>query len=207
MCRLCLVIIFGFLLCEAFAQKQFCGELDYQVEYLDLPSDMEGMSSILPNKCHIITDGKNWRLDQNTSINGAFIEIYHHRKDSLYQFLTVAEERVRIEKKVEFGVEDLRCLSSTGESTISGISVQKRSISGSEIYAQEMWVSKEFQGIPALFIPGLDALPIQFEVKRQGVHMRYTLVRLTQQPLDDTYFTLPTNYKPISEKVYQSWLR
>lgn len=207
MCRLCLFLIFLFLLFEATAQKIFCGELEYDVEYVDLPSDMAGLSGVLPDKCRVITDGENWRLERNTDINGVFIEIYRLDRDSIYQFLTIADERVRIEKKTNASALGETWLISSDESIVAGLTVQKRSLRNPPDISQDIWVSKEYKAIPNLFFQDLDHLPLQFEMQRQGINMRYTLVQLKLRPLDETYFSLPDNYKSVSENIYQSWLR
>ncbi|MCO4805017.1 MAG: hypothetical protein KC456_00360 [Flavobacteriales bacterium] len=198
------LLLLGSVTC-AFAQKTFSGRLVYDITYDQVPEDMKGVENGLPEKCVVVTDGTSWWMEQHTEMNGAYSIVYQSQKDSIYEMLKVGPDRVRVSSKME--LERRVWLPTENTQIWNGLSMLQYQSQDPVENPLTVWVSKEYAPILGLFYADLEGLPVRFTKERAGVRMTYALRRLKLEPIDETYFVLPSSYNEVSADLYQQWLR
>ena len=187
------------------AQETFSGRLVYSLEYLDVQDDMKGVEEKLPPVLEVITDGSNWRIKQKTLINGEYSQVYISDIDSIFETFSIGPERVRVSYR-EVETVNVKTTKPGGPRIIDLNTeiCEITSISGND---QSILQLESFSPIPSLFYDGLSGIPALIEMDNAGVKMRLKLVSLKSEPIDETYFALPEDYKPVDTALYMSWLR
>ena len=187
------------------AQEQFSGRLTYSIEYLEVQDDMKGVEAMLPSSIHIVTDGKSWRSEQSTKINGDYSQLYDQEKDSIFETITIGPERVKVSYR-SVGKIDLEPQKKLGPKVLER-NTEIRQIASSTKNGQSVIQLTDFKSIPKLFFEGLTGLPALIEMDNAGIKMRLKLESIVSEPIDETYFILPDDYILVDTELYQSWLR
>ncbi|MDC1221762.1 hypothetical protein N8Z47_03745 [Salibacteraceae bacterium] len=187
------------------AQEVFSGRLTFSIEYLKVPDDMKGVEAKLPTEVKIITDGRSWRSEQITEINGKYSRVYIDSKDSIFETITIGPERVRVSYRKISSV-DVKSTNGLGP-IVLGQETEICEISDDDGIKQSIIQLTSYSEIPNLFFNGLSGIPTVIEIDNAGIKMRLKLTSMSNEPLDETYFTLPDDYKVIDTALYQSWLR
>ena len=187
------------------AQEQFSGRLTYSIEYLEVQDDMKGVEAMLPSSIHIVTDGKSWRSEQSTKINGDYSQLYDQEKDSIFETITIGPERVKVSYR-SVGKIDLEPQKKLGPKVLER-NTEIRQIASSTKNGQSIIQLTDFESIPKLFFEGLTGLPALIEMDNAGIKMRLKLESIVSEPIDETYFILPDDYILVDTELYQSWLR
>jgi hypothetical protein len=187
------------------AQEVFSGRLSFSIEYLKVPDDMKGVEAKLPTEVKIITDGKSWRSEQITEINGKYSRVYIDSKDSIFETITIGPERVRVSYRKISSV-DVKSINGLGP-IVLGQETEICEISDDDGIKQSINQLMSYSEIPNLFFNGLSGIPTVIEIDNAGIKMRLKLTSMSNEPLDETYFALPDDYKVIDTALYQSWLR
>jgi hypothetical protein len=100
-----------------------------------------------------------------------------------------------------------RVVEKEDEKVIAGKTCRHYFLQGRDDLHYDVWVdTKHLNPLTDVF-PGLKHLPLVYEADRDGIHMRFTAMSMTEQPLDETYFLAPTNAVRISEDVLQKVMR
>ena len=198
-----------FLLCSVVlsAQKPFEGRIRYKIQYVYLPDDMKGLESVLPQTCELITNGKDWRLTQSTEIDGDLVMIYLHKSDTVFSQLKVGAEKLRLAKTHPESDQNVRIVETEKTKEIAGVEVKQCFVKSFEGAAQEIWIEPHFLNLKKAFEPNSKLLPLEFETEVGGVKLKYTAALVSQEPIDETYFVLSSEFKPVSAAVYDRWLR
>lgn len=187
------------------AQEQFSGRLTYSIEYLEVQDDMKGVEAMLPSSIHIVTDGKSWRSEQSTKINGDYSQLYDQEKDSIFETITIGPERVKVSYR-SVGKIDLEPQKKLGPKVLER-NTEIRQIASSTKNGQSVIQLTDFKSIPKLFFEGLTGVPTLIEMDNAGIKMRLKLESIVSEPIDETYFILPDDYILVDTELYQSWLR
>lgn len=187
------------------AQEQFSGRLTYSIEYLEVQDDMKGVEAMLPSSIHIVTDGKSWRSEQSTKINGDYSQLYDQEKDSIFETITIGPERVKVSYR-SVGKIDLEPQKKLGPKVLER-NTEIRQIASSTKNGQSIIQLTDFKSIPKLFFEGLTGVPTLIEMDNAGIKMRLKLESIVSEPIDETYFILPDDYILVDTELYQSWLR
>lgn len=207
MCRFLSLAFFLFSAVVLVAQKPFEGRIRYQIQYIYLPDDMKGLESVLPQTCELITNGKDWRLTQSTEIDGEWLMIYIAHSDTVYSQMKLGPEKLRLAKNRPESSQKVRIMETDQIKTIAGIEAKKYLVKAFEGNAKEVWVNPHFLNLKKAFQSNLKQLPLEFETEVGEVRLRYTAVLISPEPIDGTYFVLSSEFKPVSEAVYNRWLR
>ena len=199
------LFFFIFSSLTAGSQEIFSGRLSYSIQYMEVPDDMKGVEDKLPSEVKIITNGKSWRSEQNTEINGDYTQLYIAEKDSIYETITIGPERVQVSYRRVQQVE-VKSMNSPGPKVLD-LETVICEISGDEGTEQSIVQLKSYPAIPRLFFDGLSGIPTLIETENSGLKMRLQLILIDKEPIDETYFVLPNDYLAIDTALYQSWLR
>ncbi len=187
------------------AQEVFSGRLSFSIEYPTVPDDMKGVEEKLPTEMKIITDGRSWLSEQITEVNGKYSRVFIDSKDSIFETITIGPERVRVSYRKISSV-DVKSINSLGP-IVLGQETEICEISDDDGVKQSIIQLTSYSEIPNLFFNGLSGIPTLIEIDNAGIKMRLKLTSMSNEPLDETYFALPDDYKVIDTVLYQSWLR
>lgn len=189
------------------AQSVFSGRMIYAITYLNLPDDWEGSELFLPNKCTVLTDGKNWRMTQFGGVDHQFEWIYRAEEDSLFAAVDLGVDRVIMPWSMGASIIDIPYRNTSERSKIAGQPCVKYEGKTADNHSIELWLLDEYSKISGLFSAKLGQLPAVFYVEHMGAMVRYELKVLKAEWLDQTYFVVPEHYRTVSAEEYKRWLR
>lgn len=205
--RLFLIIFLIYLGCVgAIAQKPFEGRIVFKVEYLSLPEGMEGVEQMLPQKSTWMVRGEKTRVVQHVPLAGAQVIVYLPQIDSFYQQIELFDQKMMFSKPISFFDNRFRVIPKSESKDILGLQVKQVILQNAEGDVLEAWVSNKYLNTKGTELPELKGLPLQFELVRNNIKYRLTAISIIEEPVDDTYFLIPTDVVRIKTSDLQSIL-
>ena len=185
------------------AQRPFEGRIHYQVEYLSFPDGMEGAELALPQQMTLLAKGSSYRMQQSSALGGPLVWIHPAKIDTVYQVFDFMERQVFLAAPVGSGAHKHRVVAKEDEREIAGWKCEEYYLQSAEGNHQTVWVNEKYRNPLKVDFPGLVYLPLQFDLWRNGIHMRFSAKRVVEEQLDGTYFTLPERAVRIREADLQ----
>lgn len=205
--RLSIVIVFIFLAYFGLnAQKTFEGRIVFKVEYLSLPEGMEGVEHMLPQKSTWMVRGQQTRVVQHVPLAGWQVIVYSPQLDSFYQQIELFDQKMMFAKPISFLENRFRIIPKSESKEILGLNVKQVFLQNAQGDVLEAWVSNKYSNTKGTELPELEGLPLQFELIRNNIKYRLTAVSMNEEPVDDTYFLVPTDVVRINTSDLQSIL-
>lgn len=198
---LCIGVLLGSI--SLWAQKPFEGRIHYSVEYLSFPEGMEGAELSLPQQMTLVIKGVNYRMQQASALGGELVWIRPAAVDSLYQLFDFMDQKVFLAMEMKPSAARYRIVPKEGSAMIAGASCTRLLMQSASGEHREAWVWEKFMNPLTHDFPSLKFLPLQYELVKNGIHMRLTAKRIVEEPVDETYFVLPTNAVRIDEGILQ----
>ncbi|NQV53886.1 MAG: hypothetical protein HQ500_11925 [Flavobacteriales bacterium] len=198
-------VLLGFLLCafSLVAQKPFEGRIHYSVNYLSFPDGMEGAELALPQQMTLVLNGANYRMQQASALAGDLVWIRPDGGDTLYQLFDFMDRKVFLAIPTGKGAAKYRIVPKEGELTLAGVECSRRFAQDASGEHKEIWVWERYKNPLTNDFPSLKSLPLQFDMERNGIRMRFSAERIVEEPIDQTYFTIPSNAVRIDEGILQ----
>ena len=175
------------------AQKPFEGRIFYSVSYLSFPDGSEGVELALPQQMTLLVNDLSYRMQQSSALAGDLVWIYPNGSDTIYRQFEFMEKKVCFVETPKRDPNKFRVVTKPGEKEIAGAACERVFLQSAKGGHFEAWVNPKWKN-PLLFqFPSLNALPLQFEMIRNGIRMRLTAQKIVEEPMDETYFLPPSN--------------
>lgn len=185
------------------AQRPFEGRVHYQVTYLSFPDGVEGVELALPQSMTLVVRGHQYRMEQTSALAGELVIIHQPEVDSLYQLFEFMDRTVYTAVEAKRGAAKYRVKREDAQQSIAGVPCRKLYLQSSSGRHQYAWADTKHQNPLTLDFPSLAYFPLVFEQERNGIWMRFEAVKVVEEPLDDTYFTIPDHAVRIDERILQ----
>lgn len=191
------VIVFVFHL-SAFSQ--FEGLISYQVTYQAIDIQKQGMISMLPTKSLLYLKDDRSLFEQEVAGGGKQAFIIDAKKGSgilVMQFLghgykvEMSQEEIGSLKQVT----SMEIIPSATQKNIAGYEcIGALAVSGMDTtvvyYSTELESKTSFP-----LFANMDGIPLQYELSRGGIKMRYTATEVKEMALDESIFTTAPDMK------------
>lgn len=195
-------ILFFIAFVPSFCHAQFEGSVSYDVTYHAMDENKKEMLSMLPKESSLYVKGKRSLFEQEVAGGGRQSFLIDSDKGSgilIMQFIGQAykvemtEDEIKTLKKPK----ELDFLTSEETKTISGYVCNKiQAISGSDtldvFYSIDLKTESAFPPFE-----DIEGLPLQYELIRGGVKMKYTAVEVKRSVLDESIFDSNPDLKSI----------
>lgn len=185
--------MFGLLSYWTQAQKPFIGRITYDVEYVSFPDGMEGAEQSLPQQMTMIVKGQNVRITQQSALAGELLQIHQEGVDTIFQIFHFMDRHVLMAAPIENRSIKFRAIEKENAKNIANIETHEvylQSGTGGHLVA---WVDKKYQNPLQSELRGLDFLPLEYSVIKNGITLKMTAREVKVEPIDETYFLLPEN--------------
>ena len=192
-----LLALFSVSLCLK-AQKAFEGRIVFDVEYVSFPEGMEGVEQSLPQQMTMIVKGQNLRISQQSILAGELLQIHRAGVDTIFQIFHFMDSHVLMAEPIDNKSVKYRVVEKDKEKIIAGIETHKMYLQSGTGQHFAAWVDKKYQNPMKYELRGLNYLPLEYSLVKNGIILKLTAREVKHEPIDLTYFILPDNIVRIS---------
>lgn len=206
---LCSLLVLIIITQGAYAQN-FEGKITYDIKYIEVPAEMQGMESMLPKNIIMLIKGKKIAMKQDMMggtqtvlFNGETEEsaiIMDMMGQKMAIMITAEEER---EAREELGAPQITYLDGTKE--IAGYKCLKAKMKTGE-QVIELWYTKDIKGAVHKDFTELDGFPLEYLTFSQGMKLSMTASIVDKQTQSDSMFEIPEGYQKISMDEFSSMM-
>ena len=194
------------------AQKAFEGTSIYEIEYEDLPEEMEGYEAMLPKETMMKIKGAKTKTEQNTGM-GSTISIYDGDNETSTTLMNMMGNKVAIkmnkeEMKAQKPEKEPEIIYTEESKEIAGYPCKKAKITYNEdgetltvFYTEEINAQKAQSQYE-----GLKGFPMQYEIFNQGIKMIMTVKEVKAEKVAASEFTTPKDYQTMTMEEFQKMM-
>lgn len=207
-CSLLLPVLLTLCLSGTQAQKPFEGRIHYAIEYIEIPEELKGMEGALPRETLWVVSQGNTRMEQGTFLGGRQVSIHREGVDSIYQLIEVVGQKMLLSMPLStVDPQQFRVTETAEVKNILGYETQHVVLHDGNGTAFNAWYTAKFRNPAGGELPSLKGLPLEYEFARSGIRVRMIATQLVEEPVDDTYFVIPSEYVRVPKDAYDRWLR
>ena len=192
------IILTLFTLTSFGYQKELQGELTYEITYLKLPDEMEGMESMLPKTMSIFLRGSKTLLIQQV-MGGSQSIIADEATNTADILMDMMGQKIHIHMtKEELEAEEKNMSKPTfeyfsGTKKILGYKCKKAEVTDAEGEKSIVWYSPRIKFRHREY-KDLNGYPLEYETSKNGTIIRTTATRLDKTKVPDERFLVPDGY-------------
>lgn len=181
------------------APKPFEGSVIYTIEYVEVPDEVKGMESMLPQETTMKMKGNLVRVEQNV-MGGSQIVLVDTDTDETHVLMDMMGQKIDIfisaeeakegkEEALDPIVEEME-----GRKQIAGYSCKQAKITDPNTgNVQEVYYTKDLEGRHNAF-QQLEGFPLEYYSVQQGMTLRMTAKSVVQEALPESVFDVPEGY-------------
>lgn len=179
-------------------EKKFEGKIKYDITYVSVPAQVEGMESMLPqemtmyvkgDKVAILQDvmGGSQRVIADNAANTADI-LMDMMGQKIHIHMTSEEinEAAKDAEKPVIAYQDEKL-------TVAGYSCKKATMVNGDTETV-LYYTKKLGSITHKDFKDLDGFPLKYETKTQGMSLEMTASEVTKATISDDEFSIPAGY-------------
>ncbi len=179
--------------------KPFEGVVVYSIEYIEVPDEVKGMESMLPQTTSMSISGDLVKVEQEIMGGSQTVIVDNQKKEShilmnmmgqkLDIFLSRAEMEKAEKEAPEMTVEEL-----SGTKTILGYKCREALITDPDTGdTQKVFYTNKLE-IDHKDFKSLKGFPLEYYTTQQGMKLRMTATEVTKKKIPASYFEVPDGY-------------
>ncbi len=182
-----------------FGQK-FEGKVTLEMEYSDLPPELEQYESMLPKEMTQLIKGEKLRIEQSTMM-GTNITVMDTKNKTGFLLMDMMGQKKAIKMDAEtFETDDKEVKTEVktvkGSKTIAGYKCKKALVTGEDGTEIEIWYTED---LPNISQPGnaqskVPGYPMQYTMNQNGMGITMTVSKIEKQKIADSKFEIPEGY-------------
>lgn len=205
-----LFALLGLLISIPLLSQDFEGIIVYKITYTDLPAEMKGKESVMPDTQTFYLKKTKSKFEMATPRGNTTIF-----SDSENHTSTVLMKTMGQNFKMTFTSEELDKIDSlnTGKyivtyqkenKTIAGYVCKKATVASKDnkkrvtLFYTDKIQPMNIKGLEGLNIKGM---PLEYIIKTEDMSMNVTVEKVEQKKVDDAIFTIPDGYKEMPESM------
>jgi len=138
------------------------------------------------------------RIIQQSALAGELLQIHRAGVDTIFQIFHFMDRHVLMAAPIENKSIKFRAIEKENVKTIANVQTHEvylQSGTGGHVQA---WVDKKHQNPLQTELRGLNYLPLEYTVIKNGITLKMIVREVKSEPIDETYFLLPENIVRIS---------
>lgn len=174
--------------------------ITYQIEYLALPPEIEGMEAMLPSESRVFYKGEKSRTEQDVMGSGMQIVIEDMANNKFFVLMDMMGQKIVLESTEEEIKEQESSRANTtvdfvkDKREIAGYNCKKAIINNTDAEAPlTVYYTTKLKSGRDRF-EGLGGIPLQFGMLNGGVQARLTATKVEKMEVDESLFTVPEGY-------------
>jgi GLPGLI family protein len=192
------------------AQKKLSeGKITYEISFPGMQIDPQ-QAAMLPTESITYIKGDKSRSEQKMGMGMSQVVISDSKANSAVILMDMMGNKTAIKmtaaemEKGEKEKPQVKVLDETKE--IAGYKCKKAEITDSKGNTSQVYFTKDIKGTQGggkgLF-KELDGFPMEFELKQQGMSMKFTVTNVSDEKVDDNLFAVPAGYKEMTLEEFQ----
>lgn len=178
----------------SFAQKAFEGRIEFLVEYVDLPPGADGVEAMLPKRATWMVRNQQTRIVQHVPLAGWQVFLYLPELDSFYQQIELFDKNMLFAKPLVNEMNRFREIPKEDTKMLLGFELKQSLLQNANGDVLTIWYTPKFRNTSGTELHEIKGLPLDFEIMRNGIKYRLTATKITEEPVDDTYFQVPSDH-------------
>ncbi len=205
-----LSVLIGLLVSIAVFAQDFEGIIVYKISYFDLPSEMKGSESMMPETQTFYIKKTKSKFEMVTPMG--YTTIF---SDSENHTSTVLMKAMGQNFKMTFSSEDLNNADSinTGKyvvtyqnetKTIAGYVCKRATVvSKDKKQSVDVFYTNKIQPMNIKGLEGLkiNGMPLEYIIKTEDMGMKVTVEKIEQKTIDNNVFNIPEGYQEMPESM------
>ena len=187
---------------SALKAQSFEGQINYKINYLELPANVKGMESMLPQVLEMSIKGNQIAMKQElmggtqTILSNGETEESVILMDMMGQKIAIMMTKEEAKKaREELGEPEFSYLDGTKE--IAGFKCSKAIMKTGD-QEIELWYTKDIAGAVHKDFADLDGFPLEYLTYSQGMKLSIVAETVLIGEQEDTNFTVPEGYNKMS---------
>ncbi len=181
------------------------GKMTVQLEVVELPSEQKGMEAMFNNTFTIYLDHHKRRVEMTLPELGLMIMITDSVKQETIVCMEMMDQKIAMlqprNQSGQYGIAEKDFTNGnfelkSGTKTIAG-HLCKRAIWTSDdkkdTIEYEIWYAADVDNREANH-GALPGMAMEFMFESQGIKLKYTVIQLSKEAIDDSLFNLPAGY-------------
>lgn len=206
---LLMVMLFGPL--SFFSQKQFEGEIEYEISYLNVTEKMDAVVSKLPYKVIFVAKGTSYKLISKIEDRPDQIQIMHNHDGSGYVLMNILGQQIALENELE---EVRKANSEYFKSEIINEDESKKilgfncksaiicsSLDTTSVFFTDKFASPEYKYI------NLKGLPLEYTIQLDEFVIQANAVSVDKRNVEDFEFLAPQGYMIMNKSELEEFFK
>lgn len=180
--------------------KPFEGTILYSIEYIEVPDEVKGMESMLPQEMLMSLSGDMVRVKQEV-MGGTQMVLVDNKKKESHVLMDMMGQKIDIfissdeMRESEKDTPEMKIQELNGTKTILGYKCKEAVLTNPEtgdkqniFYTQKLEIKhKDFDS--------LNGFPLEYLTSQEGMTLRMTAIKITKESLPATHFEVPSGYE------------
>ena len=207
-------ILFGFsiliLAIQANAQKSFEGQVDFKMDYEEVPAEMEMMKGMLPTEMAMLIQGDRSRIEQSMMMGMKQATIVDTKSEKIHILMDMMGKKMKMtmdmkEEEAKRGSkDDIDIKYVDGGKEIAGYKCKRAEITSKESKAPlVVYYTEEIPGALSREFKGLKGFPLEYGHSDQGMTVKITATNVEQKELDKSLFEVSEDYEEMDPKMIE----
>lgn len=179
--------------------KPFEGTVTYSIEYLEVPSEVEGMESMLPQETIMSISGDLVMVEQEVMGGSQIVIVDNQKKEShilmnmmgqkIDIFLSREEMEASEKETANMEIEELE-----GVKTILGYKCKEARITNPDTGDTQIVYYTKKLDIEHKDFNGLKGFPLEYSTSQQNMKIKMTVTKISSKKLPASIFEIPEGY-------------
>lgn len=199
-----------FLAIQANGQGKFEGQVDFQMEYEEVPAEMEMMKGMLPTEMAMLIKGDRSRIEQSMMMGMKQATIVDMKSEKIHILMDMLGKKMKMtmdmkEEEAKRGAkDDIDINYVEGEKLIAGYKCKRAEIISKESNAPVVvYYTEEIPGALSREFKGLKGFPLEYGHSDQGMTVKITATKVDQKELDQSLFEVSDDYEEMDPKMIE----
>lgn len=202
-----IVFILALIFTFQISAQQFEGEISFSISYLEIPTEMNGMESMLPTVMNYSISGDKIAIQQNTMF-GTQTVVSNNATHEGFVLMDMMGQKIAM--KVDNTPEDeetpLPAVTKTTETKkVAGYTCTKYLVK-MEGMDTEVWATADLKGKvdSKSHLDGVDGFPLEYVTTTDEMKMLLTATSVTKKAIESSVFEIPEGYMIMTEEELKS---
>ncbi len=185
--------------------KPFEGTIVYDIEYIEVPEEVQGMESMLPQTTSMSISGDMVRVEQEV-MGGTQVVIVDNLKKESHILMNMMGQKIDIfltkeeieAAEAEAGTNEMEVKELSGKKTILGYKCKQALLIDPETGdSQEVYYTKKLE-IAHKDFKSLRGFPLEYYTTQESMKIKMTASEIKSKKLDPSLFKVPPGYQQMS---------
>ena len=207
-------ILFGFALMilavNLNAQNNFEGQVDFKMEYVEVPAEMEMMKGMLPTEMSMLIKGDRTRIEQSMMMGMKQATIIDVKSEKIHVLMDMMGKKMKMtidskqEEEKRGPKDDIDIKYVDGSKDIAGYKCKRADItSKGNKTPSVVYYTEEIPGELSREFKGLKGFPLEYGHSEQGMTIKIIATKVDEKKMEQSLFEVSDDYEEMDPKMIE----